>query len=898
MSFFSAAPATTYKAQVRVEGFHLPSPGTPPGGTSGSNNAGGSNGNGSGNNMNDLFPQSFLPDAFRKFPPPAGSGEGSHDFNDDLVSLMGDRTSGPTQSGAGGGGGTGAGAGGGGGNGGAYDDGYHRTHNIFDVSSPIPVNTNPNGVPNGGNNGTGSQPSSLHSPSTSLHDYHNHPPPHFNSTLPALNSSMRYEPPPENNPLTPSSPQLGGNPPPSSYHNPHNGFARQTPSPSHTQPGSVPANGRPRSHSRPPSSTNATGSNPSAALSALNSGGVGPARTTRTRRGNSISGTSPPPLHGRPHAILIPGGGQRGAHGGIVGSPMSAGANPSNGNPWFMSQGQNQNSADYLPTPESLGSHQSVHSSLPSHHHSHSHSGYGPFSLSPPPQSSTGPNSDLSHHLPPLHHMAHSLPKSPLEQHLPHPHHHQHHLSGSGLPKSPLDHSYQSSYGFGSGNVNGSGSNGSPSGASPGSLPSVLGGGLGSSNGPNGMTALAAGGVPAAGSSYGMGNMGMGLSVGSAPGSGAQQSAIAAPAAPTPHVADKQALLANEKRRRRRESHNAVERRRRDNINEKISELATLIPECLLDGTGPPNAKDNGASITPPLTEDALVPKGPQDPALKLEKDDDGVPVNGVDGAAVVKANKGMILRKSVEYIRYLQQLVTAQGARNRELEQELRKFRGEPLSSESPDVDGGIGRNDSLEQMRKALSSLDDDEGSLEGDDSMSLGLGGGNDGEMVLHDEFLASPTLSSVGSGGGNSSANNGTAPIKGGVARKGHHKHSSSSSRPKPPRLPSMPEEDMEVDKGGEGNVNVNGTGSLSPESSGTHESANSNGQAGGEDDFERGRARGVRTGMGGPNFKEELMEDGGVDHSMGEIDSMFGMMNGHGHHQLHNHHQQHQQVGMW
>ena len=46
------------------------------------------------------------------------------------------------------------------------------------------------------------------------------------------------------------------------------------------------------------------------------------------------------------------------------------------------------------------------------------------------------------------------------------------------------------------------------------------------------------------------------------------------------------AMIANEKRRRRRESHNAVERRRRDNINEKISELATLIPECLLDPNG------------------------------------------------------------------------------------------------------------------------------------------------------------------------------------------------------------------------------------------------------------------------------------------------------------------------
>lgn len=33
-----------------------------------------------------------------------------------------------------------------------------------------------------------------------------------------------------------------------------------------------------------------------------------------------------------------------------------------------------------------------------------------------------------------------------------------------------------------------------------------------------------------------------------------------------------------EKRRKRRESHNAVERRRRDNINDKIQELSLLIP--------------------------------------------------------------------------------------------------------------------------------------------------------------------------------------------------------------------------------------------------------------------------------------------------------------------------------
>ncbi|KAI8991450.1 helix-loop-helix DNA-binding domain-containing protein, partial [Mycotypha africana] len=34
-----------------------------------------------------------------------------------------------------------------------------------------------------------------------------------------------------------------------------------------------------------------------------------------------------------------------------------------------------------------------------------------------------------------------------------------------------------------------------------------------------------------------------------------------------------------DKKRRRRESHNAVERRRRDNINDRINELATLLPD-------------------------------------------------------------------------------------------------------------------------------------------------------------------------------------------------------------------------------------------------------------------------------------------------------------------------------
>jgi hypothetical protein len=72
-----------------------------------------------------------------------------------------------------------------------------------------------------------------------------------------------------------------------------------------------------------------------------------------------------------------------------------------------------------------------------------------------------------------------------------------------------------------------------------------------------------------------------------------------------------------------------VERRRRDNINEKIQELSTLLPECYVDTANKPN--------------------------------------------------KGVILRKSVDYIRHLQQLVANQTSRNQELEAQLQ---GKALSN------------------------------------------------------------------------------------------------------------------------------------------------------------------------------------------------------------------------
>ncbi|KAL1920101.1 uncharacterized protein VTP21DRAFT_1247 [Calcarisporiella thermophila] len=100
----------------------------------------------------------------------------------------------------------------------------------------------------------------------------------------------------------------------------------------------------------------------------------------------------------------------------------------------------------------------------------------------------------------------------------------------------------------------------------------------------------------------------------------------------------KQAQLFFEKRRRRRESHNAVERRRRDNINERIQELSALLPDNFLDG----------------------------------------------------KPNKGVILKKSVDYIRNLKIQLQQQAMRNRELEAMMQRFQNQRQDMNSMGDAGG----------------------------------------------------------------------------------------------------------------------------------------------------------------------------------------------------------------
>ncbi|KAI7943249.1 hypothetical protein MJO29_013093 [Puccinia striiformis f. sp. tritici] len=130
----------------------------------------------------------------------------------------------------------------------------------------------------------------------------------------------------------------------------------------------------------------------------------------------------------------------------------------------------------------------------------------------------------------------------------------------------------------------------------------------------------------------------------------------------SPHsTIDQQKLVLNEKRRKRRESHNAVERRRRDNINDRITELAGLLPSCLLDTVVSPS-------------ESGVMMVVNEEPGQA----EDGQSINSHN-----KPNKGMILAKSVDYIKHLKHLLDLQSQRNNELEAELRRVRSTPESQQ-----------------------------------------------------------------------------------------------------------------------------------------------------------------------------------------------------------------------
>ncbi|KAK3106758.1 hypothetical protein LTR53_018127, partial [Teratosphaeriaceae sp. CCFEE 6253] len=112
------------------------------------------------------------------------------------------------------------------------------------------------------------------------------------------------------------------------------------------------------------------------------------------------------------------------------------------------------------------------------------------------------------------------------------------------------------------------------------------------------------------------------------------------------------------KRRKRRESHNAVERRRRDNINERIHDLGTLVPQHRLEDEKVRKHLQTNAPLSPTITNAGLSPPnatsllagGQGRRATGTGSITQGIPVDDKEKGP----NKGDILNGSVAWARDL----------------------------------------------------------------------------------------------------------------------------------------------------------------------------------------------------------------------------------------------------
>lgn len=119
-------------------------------------------------------------------------------------------------------------------------------------------------------------------------------------------------------------------------------------------------------------------------------------------------------------------------------------------------------------------------------------------------------------------------------------------------------------------------------------------------------------------------------------------------------------LTQEEKAKRRREFHNAVERRRRDLIKEKIKELGQLVPPSLL---------------TPQVCAVQTLLKQPHLNSKEIKE------LIAMVKVKEAKPNKAVILMTSVDYIRHLKLVSERQITRRAELEREIAELEGQTTS-------------------------------------------------------------------------------------------------------------------------------------------------------------------------------------------------------------------------
>lgn len=117
------------------------------------------------------------------------------------------------------------------------------------------------------------------------------------------------------------------------------------------------------------------------------------------------------------------------------------------------------------------------------------------------------------------------------------------------------------------------------------------------------------------------------------------------------------------KKKRRRASHNAVERRRRDNINERIQDLSHLVPQHRLDDDKVKKQLQNNTPLSPSLGAASMSPPNAANAATSLLAGASGRRAASTAGNITIGLpveekekgpNKGDILNGSVSFMRDL----------------------------------------------------------------------------------------------------------------------------------------------------------------------------------------------------------------------------------------------------
>lgn len=131
------------------------------------------------------------------------------------------------------------------------------------------------------------------------------------------------------------------------------------------------------------------------------------------------------------------------------------------------------------------------------------------------------------------------------------------------------------------------------------------------------------------------------------------------------------------KRRRRRESHNLVERRRRDNINERIQELSGLVPTHRLEDEKVKKQLQTNGQLSPSIGQSGSPPRATSMLAGGMGRRASGVPTSIASDDKDKGPNKGDILNGAVGWMKDLMWALHRKSEREKELRELITQLGG-----------------------------------------------------------------------------------------------------------------------------------------------------------------------------------------------------------------------------